>query len=277
MTANEDQIKFWNDRAGRDWTDLQQVMDRILSGIHGPLMAFAAPKAGEHVLDIGCGTGTTTMALADAVGAGGVVTGLDISEPMLGLARERAQGRANMRFVLADASAHPFVPEYDLLFSRFGVMFFDDPPAAFANLRRALKPGGRLAFVCWRALADNPWASVPLAAGKPFLPEMPPSDPLAPGPFAFADAVRVRSILEAAGFSGIDVALHDNAMNLGTDLGFAAAMNLRIGPLSRAAAEADEPTRAKILEAVNGALASFVAGNGVIAPPAACWLVAARA
>ena len=277
MTANEDQIKFWNEKAGRDWTELQERMDTNLSTMHDAIMAFAAPRPGETVLDIGCGTGTTTLALADAVGAGGRVTGLDISEPMLGLARQRAKGRENMSFVLADASAHPFKPEHDLLFSRFGVMFFDDPVPAFANLRRALKPGGRMAFICWRTPKENLWASAPLAADRPFLPETPPADPLAPGPFAFSDPERVTSLLGAAGFSGIRIEKHDSVMNMGRDLGLAAAYTLRIGPLSRAAADLDEPVRTKIAQAVNGALASFVAGNGDVAPPAACWLVAARA
>ncbi len=275
--ANEDQIKFWNEKAGRNWTELQERMDANLSAIHEAIMAFAAPRPGERVLDIGCGTGTTTLALAERVGAEGAVTGLDISQPMLALARERAKGRANVKFVEADASAHVFRPEYDLLFSRFGVMFFDDPARAFANLHGALKPDGRIAFVCWRSPRENPWATAPLDAAKPFLPELPPHDPLSPGPFAFSDAERVKAILAAAGFSAIRIQRHDSAMDMGNDLAFAAAQTLRIGPLSRAAADADEAARAKILDSVNGALAGFITADGAIAPPAACWLVAAQA
>lgn len=276
MTANENQIKFWNDKAGRDWTELQETMDLNLSAIHVALMAFAAPRPGMAVLDIGCGTGTTTLALADAVGPDGAVTGLDISEPMLGLARRRATDRANVSFLQADASAHPFKPEYDLLFSRFGVMFFDDPAAAFSNLHKALKAGGRIVFVCWRTLLENPWASAPLAAAKPFLPEMPPPDPLTPGPFAFADPARIRDILARSGFSDIRVEKFDAAMNMGSNLALASAQTLKIGPLSRAAAEADDAMRAKIAEAVNGAFRKFADAGGSVVLPAACWLVGAK-
>jgi SAM-dependent methyltransferase len=275
MPANEDQIKFWNDRAGRDWTELQERMDANLSGIHGAIMAFAAPKPGEKVLDIGCGTGTTTMALADAVGPSGSVTGIDISVPMLGLAEARAQGRSNIQYRNADAAAKTFQPDFDLLFSRFGVMFFDDPVAAFANLRGALKPGGRLAFVCWRTPPENLWASAPIRAAKPFLPEMPPPDPVAPGPFAFADAARLTAVLEGAGFSGVEIEKYNGVMNMGTDMDRVAAHTLRLGPLQRLVGDADAAVQAKIADAVKTVLAEFQTSDG-IAPPVACWLVSAR-
>lgn len=276
MSANEDQIKFWNEKAGREWVDLQERMDANLSGTHAAIMAFAAAQGGEHVLDIGCGTGTTSLALADAVGPRGKVTGADISRPMLELARRRAQGRANASFIEADASAYHFAPESDLLFSRFGVMFFDDPAGAFANLRTALKPGGRLAFICWRTSPENLWAFAPLAAARPFLPEQPPPDPLAPGPFAFADQDRIRTILGGAGFQDIRIEKQDGVMAMGPDSAVIAAQTLQIGPLSRAVGEADAPTRAKIVEKVQGALEQFRTAEGEIAPPTACWLVGAR-
>lgn len=275
MSANQDQIKFWNEAAGENWTQLQTTMDRNLSAIHAAIMAFAAPAPGMAVLDIGCGTGTTTMALADRVGPGGRVTGLDVSAPMLGLAKQRAQGRSNIDFVLADASAQDFRSQYDLLFSRFGVMFFDDPVAAFGNLRPALRPGGRLAFVCWRIPTENAWASAPMLAAKPFLPEMPPPDPLAPGPFAFADKGRVQDILAQAGFGGIRVEKFDGIMPMGRDLDLAAAQTLQIGPVSRVIGEADDTARKGIVAAVRGALDKFVTLEGEIAPPVACWLVTA--
>ncbi len=276
MTANEDQIKFWNEKAGRDWTELQERMDKNLSRIHAAIMAFAAPKPGQAVLDVGCGTGTTTLALADAVGGDGSVTGLDISQPMLGLARSRATGRANVSFELADASAHVFTQQYDLLFSRFGVMFFDDPIGAFANLHRAVKPGGGLAFVCWRTPPENPWASAPLAAARPFLPEQPAPDPYAPGPFAFSDPQRVLSILTDVGFHDVEIQKYDGVMPMGRDLDVTAEQTLQIGPLSRAVDEADPVTQAKIVEAARAALATFADADGEITPPTACWLVRAR-
>jgi SAM-dependent methyltransferase len=276
MSANEDQIKFWNEKAGREWVDLQERMDANLAGTHAAIMAFAAPQTGEQVLDIGCGTGTTSLALADAVGPTGRITGADISRPMLELARRRAEGRANVSFIEADASTHHFAPESDLLFSRFGVMFFDDPAGAFANLHTALKPGGRLAFICWRTALENRWASAPLAAARPLLPEQAPPDPLAPGPFAFADQGRIRAILGGAGFRDIQIEKQNGVMAMGGDSAVIAAQTLQIGPLSRAVGEAEAPTRAKIVELVREALEEFRTPEGEIAPPTACWLVGAR-
>jgi SAM-dependent methyltransferase len=274
MTANEDQIKFWNEKAGQNWTTLQARMDANMAAIGDAALAFAQAKPGMAVLDVGCGTGFTSLALAQA---GAKLTGVDISKPMLALARERAaKAGLDIAFIEADASAHAFAPQFDLIFSRFGVMFFDAPVAAFANMRNALKPGGRIAFVCWRTPPENPWASAPLMAAKPFLPEQPPPDPLAPGPFAFADPQRLEAILVQSGFCDIGIEKLDTVMAMGTDLGLAASQTLQIGPLSRAVGEVDDATRAAIVEAVRGALAKFVRPDGEIAPPAACWLVAAK-
>jgi SAM-dependent methyltransferase len=274
MPANEDQIKFWNEKAGQDWVVLQERMDANLAAIGDAVLALAAAKSGEAVLDVGCGTGATSLALARA---GAKVTGLDVSKPMLGLARSRAiQAGLDITFLEADASAYDFRPEFDLIFSRFGVMFFDDPIGAFANLHKALKPGGRLAFVCWRTPPENLWAFAPLTAAKPFLPEQPPPDPNAPGPFAFADPQRILSILTDVGFHNVETRKYDGVMRMGSDIATIAAQTLQIGPLSRAVGEADEPTRAKIVEAVRGAMVKFATPDGEIAPPTACWLVSAR-
>ena len=273
MTANEDQIKFWNEKAGQNWTVLQERMDANLADIGDAVLAFAGAKPGEVVLDVCCGTGATTLALARA---GAKVTGLDISKPMLDLARSRAiQAGLDISFIEADASAYAFQPEFDLIFSRFGVMFFDDPIGAFANLHKALKPGGRLAFVCWRTAPENLWASTPLAAARPFLPEQPAPDPNAPGPFAFADPQRVLSILTDVGFHHVETSKYDGVMRMGRDSAAIAAQTLQIGPLSRAVGEADEATREKIVEAVRGAMEKFRTPDGEIAPPTACWLVSA--
>lgn len=273
---NEDQIKFWNEKAGRDWVELQARMDTNLSNIHAAVLAAAAPQSGESVLDIGCGTGTTSLALADAVGPTGRVLGVDISEPMLTLAKSRGMDRDNLAFELADASVQAFTPDYGLLFSRFGVMFFDDPIGAFANLRRALKPTGRLAFVCWRTPQENPWASAPLTAARPLLPPQEAPDPNAPGPFAFADPQRITSILTDVGLHDVQIDRFDAPMPMGTDVNVIAAQTLQIGPLSRAAGEVDEPARARIVEAVRGALEVYRTPDGEIAPPVGCWLVHAR-
>jgi len=273
MSGNQDQIDYWNGPAGQRWAEAQESLDRTLASIGKAFLAFAAVKPGERVLDIGCGCGTTTLAFADAAGPNGRVTGLDISAPMLGLARTRAAGRP-IEFVQADASVHPFRAEYDVATSRFGVMFFADPVAAFANIRKALKPGGRLAFLCWRATPDNVWAVVPFAAARDLLPAQPPPDPNAPGPFAFADPVRLRSILESAGFKAVRIEKLDSVMNMAPNAREAAQFALGIGPLARAAAELDEVTKTKIVARVSEALKKYETPSGV-ALPAACWLVGA--
>jgi SAM-dependent methyltransferase len=272
-SANADQIEYWNGPAGQRWVEAQESLDRTLASIASAFLAFAAVKPGERVLDVGCGCGTTTLAFAAAAGPGGQVTGLDISAPMLGLARTRAASKP-VEFVQADASAHPFKSEYDVVASRFGVMFFADPIAAFANIKTALKPGGRLAFVCWRAMPDNAWAVTPLAAARDLLPVGPPPDPNAPGPFAFADPVRLRAILEGAGFKGVTIEKLDSVMHMAPTAREAAQFSLGIGPLARAAAELDDATKTKIVARVAAALEKFETPSGV-APPAACWLAGA--
>jgi ubiquinone/menaquinone biosynthesis C-methylase UbiE len=274
MSDNAQQIEYWNGAVGERWARLQQTIDTNMAAIMVALMAFAAAKRGEHVLDIGCGAGTTTLAYAQAVGANGAITGVDISRPMLDVARGRAKQNANVTFVEADASAHSFKPEFDLIASRFGIMFFADPLAAFANIRKGLKQHGRLAFVCWRSAEENLWASAPYAAARDLLSPPEPSDPLAPGPFAFADAGRLRNILDEAGFADIRIDALDSTMNMGADTDEAAAQAMRIGPLARAVAGLDDAAREKIRNAVMPVLARYKSREG-ITPPAACWLVGA--
>lgn len=274
MMDNDDQIAFWNGPAGEKWVALQSVMDGNLAAATAGVVPFAAAKPGERVLDIGCGAGQATYLLAEAVGTSGRATGVDISAPLLAAARKRGAG--NVDFVEADASVATFKPEYDLVFSRFGVMFFADPPAAFSNIRTSLKPGGRLAFVCWRQPQENIWAMIPLGAGRPLLPPQPPPDPLAPGPFAFADPERVKDILSMAGFRDVQIEKLDGVMDLGQSAEHAASVMTTIGPLSRALGDVDEVTRAKIVTAVRDAFAAIKTPDG-IRPALACWLVGAKA
>jgi SAM-dependent methyltransferase len=272
---NTQQIEFWNGPGGERWAQLNDSTERMLSYITAALMPFAAVKPGERVLDIGCGCGTTSMAHAKTVGPSGSVTGVDISKPMLEVARGSARGARNVAFVEADASTHAFKPEYDLVFSRFGIMFFADPKSAFANIRKALKPGGRVAFVCWRSPQENAWAARPLAVAMDLLPPQEPMDPHAPGPFAFADNARLKSILEGAGFMDVKTEPLDTVSGMGATANDAARATMNIGPLSRAAMGLDDATKEKIRARVRDALAEFKTPAG-ITPPAACWLVSAR-
>ncbi|MEO8115542.1 MAG: class I SAM-dependent methyltransferase [Phenylobacterium sp.] len=275
MSDNTDQITYWNAAAGQTWVALNDELDRQLAPLGEAAMDALAPAAGERVLDIGCGCGQTTLALADRVGAGGAVLGVDISAPMLEVARRRAglAIAAQAGFLEADAQTYPFeAATFDAAFSRFGVMFFSDPPAAFANLRRSLKPGGRLAFVCWRGMAENPWMTVPLAAGLQHLAPLPPPEPGAPGPFGLADGERTRGILETAGFSGIEVRPHDAP--IGNEFEAGVRMALRIGPLG-ALMNANPEAAPAVMDSVRRALAAHTV-DGRISLASATWIVTAR-
>ena len=276
MASNEQQIEYWNGRVGQRWAAQQERIDWNLAEVTEAVIPFARAKPGEHILDIGCGCGTATLMLARAVRPNGSVAGVDISAPMLAVARARAHsGQADIPFIEADASAYDFQPTFDLVFSRFGVMFFADPFAAFANIHKAVAPKGRLAFVCWRSMPENMWAAAPFAAAKHLLPPQEAPDPYAPGPFAFADGARLTDILSRAGFHDVALTKFDGAMNMGDTAAEAANEALNIGPLARAAAELDDAARAKILDVVATAMQKFAGPRG-IAPAAACWLVSAK-
>jgi SAM-dependent methyltransferase len=278
---NAEQIVYWNEQAGPKWATLQDRIDQQIRPLGELAMARAALAAGERVLDVGCGCGDTTLALARRVAPGGSVLGLDISAPMLARAGERlaeAGLGAAASFVQADAQTHAFAPAaFDVLYSRFGVMFFADPPAAFTNLRRALRPGGRLAFVCWQAATDNPWMLVPMAAALQHLPPPELPAPGAPGPFAFADPERVRGILAAAGYA--DVSLEPVQMTLtigGGDLDQTVDFLLQMGPTARALRDTtDAAVVTRVAAAVREALLPYATPDGV-RMDSASWIVTAR-
>jgi SAM-dependent methyltransferase len=248
---NTAQIAYWNDNAAVTWTTFQEGLDELFQPLTAIALAAAAPAAGETVIDIGCGCGATVLALADRVGPTGKVIGLDISEPMSARARQRiaAANLTNAQVVVSDAAIHTFPPAgADLLFSRFGVMFFADPAAAFANLHRAMRPTGRLLCAAWRPLAENPWFSVPQQAAAALLPPQPPSDPTAPGPFALANHDRTAQVLRDAGWHDVKLTRQDAPMRFAPagQVQQATDFATRVGALSRMLADQSPETRARV-------------------------------
>ena len=275
--ANADQIAYWNAGAGETWAAMQERLDHQLEPLGLKAMEALSPKPGQRILDIGCGAGQSTLALAEAVGASGLALGLDISRPMLAVAegRAKAAGLDQAQFLEADAQTYAFAPQsFDSVFSRFGVMFFADPTAAFQNIRKALKPGGKLSFVCWRTPAENLFMSMPTRAVAHLLPPSQPQAPHAPGPFGFADGDRLKGILEAAGFSAVTLIAHDQKIGSG-DLEQSLATTLKIGPLGALLRE-NPDRREAVIDAVRAALAPHDGPDGVKILSAS-WMVSAQA
>ena len=274
---NTDQAAYWNGPAGRRWMERQDTQDVFLAPISDLLLDRSHPEKGERVVDIGCGCGATTIELAQRVAPTGYVLGMDISAPMLGRARERARADLPLEFVLADATVHAFEPRRtDLLFSRFGVMFFADPVLSFANMRKALRVGGRLAFACWREPRNNPWMMVALQEAYKHVPRPPEVGPDDPGPFAFANEQRVRRILAEAGFSSIAMEVCDLTLDVAFGRGLEAAVSgaLEVGPTSRALEGQPPEVMATVANAIRIAYAPLAKGDS-IPLLASVWIVTA--
>lgn len=271
----------WNGDSGDRWAANLARLDLMLQDFGDAAIAAADAKPGEHILDIGCGSGTSTFALARCTGPTGHVLGVDISERLVAIARAATPAGAPVEFRLADAATAPLpAGRFDLIFSRFGVMFFDDPGAAFAHMRGALKTGGRLAFVCWRGAGENDWVRVPLTAIRDIV-NVPAADPDAPGPFAFGDRERLARVLAEAGFTAIDIAPFDTSLAYGRGttreeaIDDALDMAFQVGPLSRALADQPEDVRARAAAAVRAAFAERP-GDTSIRIDGAAWIVTAR-
>ena len=276
---NADQIAYWNGPGGQRWAERQATQDVVLAPVADVLIDRARIEAGERIVDVGCGAGATTMAFAQKVGPTGHVLGIDISRPMLARARQVAPAELPVDFVLADATVHPFEPaSFDLLASRFGVMFFAEPALSFANLRRALRPSGRLVFACWRDPRENPFFMAPLQAVYKHAPRLPQLGPEDPGPFSFASQARVQRILGEAGFSGIAMEPCDLALDVAVGRGLDAAVEgaLEIGPAARALAEQPPEVVAAATRSIREALAAYASGQSVPLP-ASIWIVTANA
>jgi SAM-dependent methyltransferase len=274
------QFNDWNGASGDAWVRRQETQDIVLAPASDLVFKAARLQPGEQVLDIGCGCGDTTLEAVRQVGPTGAALGVDISIPMIARAEERAKAEGlGARFAAADAANYHFPPGgFDVLISRFGAMFFPEPEKAFANLRKALKPGGRLVFVCWQPVRENEWMILPLRAALKHVPRLPEPDPDEPGPFAFADAAKVRRILEGAGF--VEVAMTRRSVTLdiaagqGLETAFGAATT--IGPASRALRQASEAERAAGVAEIRAQLTARRDGVHVRLA-AAPWLVEARA
>jgi len=284
MTINNaTQIEFWNGETGRNWITHDALMEAMLQPLGESVMDTLAPQPGEHVLDIGCGCGHTSLSLAARVGAKGSVEGVDISAPMLAvasqLAAERNAEHTSIQFLEADAQTHTFEPEcYDAVFSRFGVMFFEDPVAAFANIRGALCKSGRLAFCCWQPRAVNPFMTVPAMAALELLPAPPEMPPRTPGPFAFEEADYVTEVLTSAGFESVVVTPLQQRLIFGRGLSLTDIVErlVQIGPIAQMVREASEELQQPVRDKVIDAVAPFYTEDAGMTLDGQFWQVTAR-
>jgi SAM-dependent methyltransferase len=280
ISPNAAQIEFWNSTASRAWADQYERMDRAVADLTKALLDMAAPQLGEHVLDIGCGSGTTVLELAARVGPGGHVLGADISNQSVARARQRIAdaGSRHAEAIVADVSCHAFAPNTcDLVFSRFGVMFFSDPQATFANVRRAMQPGGRLALAVFRAASEGLWPHGPLDAVRHLLPPISTPGPEEPGPFSWADPARVHRILQSAGFREVSLTPVNPVIQLAStgEAAEAADFVMVLGPLTRVLPALSAPQRETVRSALEVYFQKFTTLQGVFLP-AANWVVLAR-
>jgi SAM-dependent methyltransferase len=272
----DEQSKHWNATAGCAWVDAQALLDQMFKPLEDLLVDTVAAGSGHRVVDVGCGTGGTTLAVARRLGAEGHCIGADVSEPMIAAARARAEREGSpASFIVADVQTHPFErASVDTIMSRFGVMFFNDPIQAFTNLRRAAADDAALRFIAWRSATENPFMTTAERAAAPLLPNLPTRPTDGPGQFSFADPHRVAGILEAGGWAGVDLQPIDVECTLPEKelIGYFT----RLGPVGLTLQGEDERTRAQVIEAVRPAFDSFVRGAEV-RYTAACWMVSARA
>ena len=280
-SPNAREVEYWNSAHTRAWADEHETIDRLFAGLTQTALDHAAPRAGERVIDIGCGGGTSVLELAARVGPGGYVLGADVSEPSVKKGQERisAAGIRQAEIMLCDVSTHAFPRgSFDLVFSRFGVMFFADPVTTFAGIRKAMKPDGRLALAVFRTPQENKWATAPLAAVRHMLPPITPPGPEEPGQFSWADPARVHRILDGAGFREISLTPHDPAMPLAGPGGAAEAASFmfRVGPVLRATKDAPEERRQAVRLTLEAFFRSQEGPHGIVLP-GAIWIVKARA
>ena len=274
--AADEQAMLWNGPAGRAWVDRQELLDQMFAPFAERLLDAVSAASATRVLDVGCGTGATSLAIARMLGATGRCTGIDISEPMIAMAAARAEVEGSTAaFICDNAQTHAFAPSaFDMIVSRFGVMFFDDPVQAFANLRHAAIPGAGLRCIVWRGAAENPFMTTAERTAAPLLPNLPARPPGGPGQFAFADPGHVHRILDEAGWTQIDLQPIDIVCSIPEQQ--LVPYLSRLGPVGLTLQQTDEPLRTQVIEAVRAAFDPYVQGAEV-RYTAACWIVAARA
>jgi SAM-dependent methyltransferase len=276
LSANQKQAEDWNGEAGRAWIEGRALLDGIYQPVLDAILEECPPETGKRVLDIGCGTGALTVAYARHLNFGPTCLGVDISSPMIETAKARSESEGtSAKFIHADAQSYPFEQAgYDLLVSRFGVMFFDDPVRAFVNLRRAAKPAAKACFAVWRGPADNSFMHEAEIAAAPFLPPFPTPDPDAPGRFAFSDRDKITTILRQSGWTGITVFHADIPCSFRLeDLDY---VFTRFGRIGAAFRMLDDATQSLLKQRVRPVFYKHVIADEVRFK-AGCWIVTAHA
>jgi len=272
MSENAEQAEFWNGRMGAAWVNVEDYIDRMMAPLSAVALDAVNAKPNDRIIDIGCGCGTTSLSLG---ASGAEVLGIDISTAMIDRAKEKENAAGNVAFSVGDAASETYTADHSLVFSRFGVMFFADSVKAFANIRSALVPGGRLVFLCWQLPAANPWLSIAGAALQPFQPgDAPPPDPEAPGPFRFGVPEYTQDILASAGFTNIKLQAVVKDLHLGDTVDEVMRFQSNIGPLSGLLETLDESRHAEATAAVRNAFAAKADSNGINLE-ASTWLVTA--
>jgi len=282
--TNTDMHEFWSGHGGLKWLRFQEILKKGLSVFGQKAIIAASIDAGNRVLDIGCGCGDTTFDIARLVGKYGHVHGVDISNLILnevsnsGQCRDEKRYLHNLSFECADVQSHQFEPNiFDVAYSRFGVMFFSNPIAAFTNIRQTLQPDGRLVFICWQSITTNQWVSLALDVVANHISLPPPSNTKEPDAFSFGDPKRVQKILEVAGFIDISIQNYETQFNIGADIDEAVTFLTHMGPASCVieSLEFSSATRGHIITDLFEAIAPYETEDGVNLG-AATWIVTAR-
>jgi len=272
MADNAEQAELWNGRLGKAWVNVEDYIDGMMAPLSTVALEAVNAKPSDRIIDIGCGCGTTSFSLG---ATGAAVWGVDISTAMIDRANEKDNAAGNVAFSVGDAASQQYTADHTVVFSRFGVMFFADSVKAFANIRSALVPGGRLVFVCWQPPSANPWLSIAGAALQPFQPaDAPPPDPEAPGPFRFGVPEDTRKVLSSAGFTNIAMQPVVKDLHLGDTIDEVMRFQSNVGPLSSLLETLDESRHAQATAAVRDAFAAKADSQGINLE-AATWLVTA--